>query len=128
MHASGKAMKKLLPISEEEQLEALAGGLKEVWALLSKYLGDINKIPNSWKHITVTRSRLAEYLRLHPELAAQHISKPSDPKYHECPVLERMDDGIYRVYEMDHDKKCSIQEFSNLADAAAKYLMWGFWP
>jgi hypothetical protein len=121
-------LKKSLPIPEQEQLEALASGLKEVWSLLSKYLGNVGKVPNSWKHITVTRSQLAEYLRQHRKLAERHISQPLDPRYHECPVLERMDDGRYRVYEMDHDREMSVQEFADLSDAAAKYLMWGFWP
>jgi hypothetical protein len=112
-------------ISEQEQLQALSGGLKEVYQLLAKYLGDLNKVPDFRRHITVTKKQLAEYLERHPEFAKRHVSQPSDPKYHEFPVLERMD-GKYRVYEVDHGRAWDVQEFSELADAAAEYLMWGW--
>jgi hypothetical protein len=116
---------KSLPIPEEEQLQALSGGLKEVYRLLTEYLGDLNKAPNFRQHITVTKVQLAEYLRHHPELAQRHVSQPSDLKYHELPVLERAN-GNYRVYEVDHRQARYVREFESLADAAAEYLMWGW--
>ena len=118
-------MSKLLPIPEQEQLQALASGLKEVYRLLADYLGNLNIVPDFRRHITVSKKQLADYLRHHPELANQHVSQPSDPKYHESPVLERTD-GKYRVYEVDHDQPWDVREFSELADAAAEYLMWGW--
>jgi len=118
-------MNKPLPIPEQKQLQALAIGLKEVYVLLSDYLGDLNKVPDLQSHITVTKAQLAEYLRRHPELAAQHVSHPSDPKYHESPVLERVD-GNYRVYEVYHGEARYATEFAELTDAAAEYLMWGW--
>jgi hypothetical protein len=116
-------MNKQLPIPEEEQLQALACGLDDVYRLLADYLGDLNGHPDFRRHITVTKARLAEYLRIHPELANRHISQPSDPKFHESPVLERAD-GKYRVYEVDHDRPWGVKVFSELAEAAAEYLMW----
>jgi len=118
-------MSKSLPIPEREQLQALASGLKEVYHLLTEYVGDLNKVPNFRQHITITKAQLAEYLRNNPKLAEQHVSKASDPKYHEFPVLERID-GKFRVYEMDHNQARNVKEFMNLADAAAEYLMWGW--
>ena len=118
-------MSKPLPIPEQEQLEALATGLKEVYRLLTEYLGDLNKIPDFKKYITVTKEQLANYLRREPGLAERHVSAPSDPKYHESPVLERAS-GKYRVYEVDHGNPRDVREFSDLADAASEYLMWDF--
>jgi hypothetical protein len=117
---------KALPIPENEQLHALSGGLKDVYRLLTSYLGDLNSVPNFQKHITVTKQQLAEYLRHHPELAARHISKSSDPKYQDCPVLEFVD-GKYRVYEILCGEARYKMEFNELSDAAAEYLMWR-WP
>lgn len=116
---------KTLPIPEQEQLQALASGLKEVYRLLAEYVGDLNKVPNFRQHITVTKAQLVEYLRRQPQLAAQHVSQPTDPKHHEFPVLERID-GKYRVYEIDHDHPRYIREFTDLPEAAAEYLMWGW--
>ena len=115
---------KSLPIPEEEQLQALSGGLKYVFRLLTEYLGDLNKAPNFRQHITVTKAQLAEYLRRHQELAECHVSQPSDPKRHEFPILERVGSG-YHVYEIDHDRPRYVKEFVDLAEAAAEYLMWG---
>ena len=119
-----RAMKPL-PIPEEEQLQALSGGLRDVYQLLTEYLGDLNKALDFRQRITVTKAQLAEYLRRHPELAERHVSESSDAKYHEFPVLERAD-GKYRVYEVDHDGPRYVREFVDLADAAAEYLMWGW--
>lgn len=116
---------KSLPIPEQEQLQALASGLKDVYRLLAEYVGDLNKVPKFRQHITVTKAQLAEFLRREPHLAEQHVSRPSDPKHHEFPVLERID-GKYRVYEIDHDQPRYVKEFADLADAAAEYLMWGW--
>ena len=116
---------KSLPIPEQEQLQALASGLKDVYCLLAEYVGDLNKVPNFRQHITVTKTQLAEYLRLQPQLAEQHVAQPSAPKYHESPVLEHSE-GKYRVYEIDHGQPRYVSEFANLADAAAEYLMWGW--
>ncbi len=118
-------MSKPLPIPEQEQLQALASGLKEVYRLLGEYVGDLNKVPNFRQHITVTKAQLAEYLRRQPQLAEQHVSQPSDPKYHECPVLQSTD-GKYRVYEVYRGEARYAKEFVDLADAAAEYLMWGW--
>ena len=116
---------KSLPIPEDEQLQALSGGLKDVYRLLTEYLGDLNKALSFRQHITVTKKQLAEYLRHRPELAACHVSQPSDPKYHESPVLE-LADGRYRVYEVYRGEARYPKEFVDLADAAAEYLMWGW--
>jgi len=118
-------MSKSLSIPELEQLQALSGGLKEVYQLLAKYLGDLNTSPNFLLHITVTKKQLSHYLRLHPDLAERHVSKPSDPKYEESPVLERSG-RKYRVYEVNHGEALYTVEFDDLADAAAEYLMWGW--
>ena len=118
-------MSKPLPIPEQEQLQALASGLKEVYRLLAEYVGDLNKVPNFRQHITVSKAQLAEYLRRQPQLAEQHVSQTSDPKLHEFPVLERTGSN-YRVYEVDHDRAWNVKEFEDLADAAAEYLMWGW--
>jgi predicted metal-dependent enzyme (double-stranded beta helix superfamily) len=114
---------KSLPIPEQEQLQALASGLKDVYRLLAEYVGDLNKVPNIRKHITITKTQLAEYLRQQPQLAEQHVARPSDPKYHESLVLERTE-GKYRVYEIDHGQPRYVSEFADLANAAAEYLMW----
>jgi len=116
---------KSLPIPEEEQLQALSGGLKDVYRLLTEYLGDLNRAPNFRQYVTVSKNQLAEYLRHHPELAQRHVSHSFDPKHHEFPVLERTD-GKYRVYEIDHGQPRYLREFADLADAAAEYLMWGW--
>jgi hypothetical protein len=118
-------MSKPLPIPEQEQLQALAGGLEEVYRLLAEYVGDLNKVPNFQQHITVTKAQLTEYLRRQPELAERHVAQPSAPKYHECPVLERAN-SKYRVYEVYHGEARYAKEFLDLADAAAEYLMWGW--
>ncbi len=118
-------MSKPLPIPEQEQLQALASGLNDVYRLLAEYVGDLNKVPNFRQHITVTKAQLAGYLRWEPQLAERHISQPSAPKYHECPVLERTD-GKYRVYEIYRGETRYAKEFEELADAAAEYLMWGW--
>lgn len=118
-------MNKPLPIPEQEQFQALASGLKEVYRLLTEYLGDLNKAPDFRQYITVSRAQLAGYLRCHRELAVRHVSKPSDTKYHESPVLEDVGDK-FRVYEIDHDRPWNVKEFADLADAAAEYLMWGW--
>jgi hypothetical protein len=118
-------MSKPLPIPEQEQLQALAFGLKEVYRMLGEYLGDLNKAPNFRKHITVTKKQLADYLRREPQLAEQHVARPSDLKYHECPVLERVG-SKYRVYEVYRGEVRYAKEFADLADAAAEYLMWGW--
>lgn len=118
-------MNKSLPIPKHEQLQALSAGLKEVYRLLSEYVGDLNKVPNFRQHITVTKAELVEYLRCHPQLAERHISKQSTPKCHEFPVLERLD-GKYRVYEGYRGEVRYVREFKDLADAAAEYLMWGW--
>ena len=118
-------MNKALPIPEGEQLQALSGGLKDVYQLLTSYLGDLDKEPNFRRHITVTKKQLAEHLRRHPDLAARHVSKPSDTRYHESPVLE-WSDGNYRVFEVDRGRPRYVIEFAELADAAAEFLMWGW--
>jgi hypothetical protein len=118
-------MSKSLPIPAHEQLQALAGGLGDVYRLLSEYLGDLNTVPNFRQYITITKSQLAEYLRSRPELAEKHVARASDAKYHESPVLERVNGG-YRVYEVDHGQARYVQEFADLADATAEYLMWGW--
>jgi hypothetical protein len=115
---------KLLPIPETEQLAALTSGLPAVYRLLSEYLGDLNNVPNFRRHITVTKGKLADYLRQHPGLAMQHVSSPDAPKFHEAQVLERSNGG-YRVYTVDHGKPWDVAEFQQLADAAAEYLMRG---
>lgn len=117
---------KPLPIPEQEQLKAFASGLKEVYRLLSEYLGDLNYAPDFRKFITISRNQLAEYLKLHPELIYPHISGSVKQKLHEFPVLEKMKDGKYRVYEIDHGKPWNVQEFTELTHAAATYLMWGW--
>lgn len=119
-------MRKSLPIPNEEQLQALAAGLSEVYRLLTEYLGDLNKSPDFRQCITVSKAQLAEYLRHQPQMAEQHISRPSDPKHHEFPVLERMGSGKLRVYEVDRGEPWNVKEFDDLADAAAEYLMWGW--
>jgi hypothetical protein len=118
-------MSKPLPIPEQEQLRALALGLKEVYRLLAEYVGDLNKAPNFRQHITVTKAQLTEYLRRQPQLAERHVSQPAEPKYHEFPVLERTE-GKYRVYEIYRGEARYVKEFGDLADAAAEYLMWGW--
>jgi hypothetical protein len=116
-------MNKSLPIPKEEQLGALASGLKDVYRLLGEYLGDLNKVPNSRRHITVTKDQLADYLRCRPELANQHVSQPSDLKRSETPILEYAD-GKYRVYVFYQGRILDEKYFSDLTDAAAEYLMW----
>jgi hypothetical protein len=118
-------MSKSLPIPEQEQLQAVSGGLKEVYQLLAEYLGDLDEAPAFRQHITVTKKQLAEYLRRNPELATQHVSQPSDLQYHESPVLEHIKDK-YRVYEIYRGEARYPMEFGDLADAAAEYLMWGW--
>ncbi len=118
-------MKKTLPIPEQEQFQALASGLKEVYSLLTEYLGDLNNAPDFRQYITVSRAQLAGYLRCHPELAERHISKPSSSRYHESPVLERTG-GKFLVYEIDHGRPWNMKEFMDMADATAEYLMWGW--
>lgn len=117
---------KSLPIPEDEQLQALADGMKAVYQLLTQYLGDLTTTPLDFrKQITVNRTQLAEYLRRHPELAARHVSKPPVRHYHEFPVLE-FAKGKYRVSEVVSGKELYAREFAELADAAAEYLMWDF--
>lgn len=118
-------MSKSFLIPESKQLEALASGLRDVYRLLAEYLGDLNSVPDFKRHITVTRKQLADYLRSHPELAELHISDNRAAKFHEGPVLERVD-GKYRVYESDHGRPWNTKEFNQLAEAAATYLMWGW--
>lgn len=118
-------MMKSLPIPREEQLEALASGLGQVYRLLRDYLGDLNQVPDYRRYITITKDELAVYLSHHIALAEQHLKQPTDPMFHESPVLERIDDG-YRVYEIDHGQPRFTREFSSLAEAAAEYLMLGW--
>ena len=115
---------KTLPIPKNEQLEALAMGLASTYKLLSSYLGDLNQYPNFWKHITITKKELADFLRKNQTLAYQHVHKDGDPKYHESPILEACGRS-YRVYEMDHTNPRDIRKFDDIADAAAAYLLWG---
>jgi hypothetical protein len=116
---------KPLPIPEEEQLQALCGGLKDTYQLLTEYLGDLNKALDFRQYITVSRAQPAEYVRRHPERAERHVSESMDPKSPEFPVLERVD-GKYRVYEIDRGQRRYVMEFVDLADAVAEYLMWGW--
>ena len=53
-------MRKSLPSPNEEQLQALAAGLSEVYRLLTEYLGDLNKSPDFRQCITVSKAQLAE--------------------------------------------------------------------
>ncbi len=118
-------MSKNLPIPEEEQLSALTLGLKEVYGLLSEYLGDLNTVPNFFQHITVTRQQLAGYLRNHPKLVAEHLSAGSANRYHENPIVEQEADK-FCVYEIYRNDKRYRREFENVEDAIAEYLMWDF--
>jgi hypothetical protein len=118
-------MSKSLPIPVDEQLEAVAGGLRDVYRLLGEYLGDLNSVPNFRQYITITKSQRAGYLRARPELSEKHVARASDARYHESPVLEWVN-GRYRVYEIDHGQPRYMTKFANLADAAAEYLMWGW--
>lgn len=111
----------LLP--EQEQLHALAMGRREVFRLLESHVGDLDKAGDFRRFITVREGQLKEYLERNPDLAKQHISSPSTPRYHEFPVLEQTEHG-YRVYEVDHGNARNVQEFNDLPDAAATFLLW----
>ena len=114
-----------LPIPKDEQLRALAEGNNAEYRLLSEFFEQLNNITEARRHITVTKAELVEFLQMHPDLAERHVSRECDPKVHEFPVLERF--GVnYRVYEVDHNEAKYVKEFSNLPEAAAEYLMWGW--
>jgi hypothetical protein len=113
---------KNINIPEEEQLEAISQGLPSFYLLLKRYLGYLDKSGDLRQYITVTKSKLIDYLRNRPELMKRHLYKKGDPRYHEFSVLEY--DGInYRVYEMDHEDPWDIREYEDFAEATADYLM-----
>jgi hypothetical protein len=115
----------VIPISipKQEQLEALASGLREVYELLEKYLGDIRKVPNYWNYINVNKAELADYLRSNSELISSHIYKSGDPIYHDFPVLQKKGNS-YCVCVYLHGNLHSEACFDDLAEAAADYLMY----
>ncbi len=112
----------LAPIPKEEQLQALASGLATFYGLVRRYLGRQVNAAEYRENLTINKQELTAYLANHIELAKQHISAPTDPKYHESPVLEKTATG-FRVYTVDHGRAVDIHEFSDLAAAAATYLL-----
>jgi len=117
---------KTLPIPEEEQLQALAEGLKDVYRLLREYLGDLNKVPNFGQHITVSKLNLINYLRHHPEKVQKHVILAADiTKLHDIPALF-FDNGKWIVCWTDHGTPVGITYFDDLPEAAANYLM-AYW-
>ena len=68
-------------------------------------------------------SDIAEYFRKHPEVAEALMSDSSDKRFTPSSFIEQKGDR-FRVGWFTRDAKYEfVQEFSNLADAAADYLL-----
>jgi hypothetical protein len=109
-------------IPKEEQLSSLAQGNTQVYKMLKKYVGDLNKAGDLRLYITITETELADYLRSQPELMEKHLYKQGSPRYHEDMILE-YNGTKYLVYQMDHDDPWNIQEFEDFSEATAHYLI-----
>ncbi|MHC4253362.1 MAG: hypothetical protein ACYS9X_29945 [Planctomycetota bacterium] len=109
------------PIPREVQVRALAR--RGVWQLLMVYSLEPT-VTNVREHITVTKGEVAHYLATHREEAEAFIRSPSDPlPPHESLVLEKRGDK-YVTYWVDHGSPRDLEEFANLEDAAADYVMY----
>lgn len=116
-------MSKPLPIPEEEQLQALASGLRSLYALLRSYVGDLNQVPEWRKLVTIDRDRLAGYLSRHRELASKHVSsEKSLEKMHDMSALVERS-GKWVVCWIDHGRIVEEQVYDRLEVAAANHLM-----
>jgi hypothetical protein len=111
-----------ITIPKEEQLVSLSQGNTEVYRMIKKYVGDLNKAGDLRAYITVMQAELADYLRARPELMEKHLHKRGAPRYHEDVILE-YDGTKYLVYQMDHDDPWGIQEFEDFTEATANYLI-----
>jgi len=110
-------------IPKEEQLEAISNGLVGFYALLQRYLDDLNASGDLRRYLDITKSELITYLRNHPALMKKHLHSRGSHRYHEQVILE-YDGKKYRVYEMDHDEPIDIKEYTDFAEAMADYLIY----
>jgi len=112
-------------IPVDEQLAALADGLPSLYSLIENYTGGPIKT-DFREFVTVSKEELAEYLRRDIALAEKHVITENEAlRLHDHPVLLN-ENKMWLVCWIDRGSKTNKAYYSELAEAAANYLM-AYW-
>jgi len=109
----------LIPISREQQLEAIVSGT--FMSLLSQYLPDPTMV-DIRKYISVSKEELQRYIEATPSAALEiHSRAKCNLHVHDRFCLEQQGEE-YFLYWLDHGKKRFGETFTTEIDALLAYL------